>query len=30
MRMGEARGTALDYIYRPKFRGVKGRFVRFR
>jgi predicted butyrate kinase (DUF1464 family) len=30
MRINEAHGTALDYIYHPKFEGVPERFVRFK
>ncbi|MHC1623853.1 MAG: DUF1464 family protein [Candidatus Methanospirareceae archaeon] len=30
MRINEAHGTALDYIYHPKFGGVPERFVRFK
>ena len=30
MRINEAKGTALDYIYHPKFKGVPERFVRFK
>ncbi len=30
MKINEAKGTALDYIYHPKFQGVPERFVRFK
>jgi len=30
MKINEAKGTALDYIYHPKFEGVPERFVRFK
>ena len=30
MKINEARGTALDYIYHPKFKGVRERLVRFK
>ncbi|MBE0517449.1 MAG: DUF1464 family protein [Methanophagales archaeon] len=30
MKINEAKGTALDYIYHPKFKGVPERFVRFK
>ena len=30
MRIKEAKGTALDYIHHPKFKGVPARFVQFK
>gem|GEM_PF-5257843 len=30
MKINEAKGTALDYVYHPKFEGVPERFVRFK
>ncbi len=30
MKIREAKGTALDYIHHPKFKGVPERFVRFK
>jgi predicted butyrate kinase (DUF1464 family) len=30
MKINEVRGTALDYIYHPKFKGVRERLVRFK
>jgi predicted butyrate kinase (DUF1464 family) len=30
MKINKAKGTALDYIYHPKFEGVPERFVRFK
>lgn len=30
MKIKEGKGTTLDYIYHPKFKGVKDKFVRFK
>jgi len=30
MRINEAKGTALDYVYHPKFKRVGERFVKFK
>lgn len=30
MRINEAKGTVLDYVYHPKFKRVKERFVKFK